>query len=179
MGGLDTEVTEETTDILLETATFEPGRTSRTSRNLGLISESSMRYERGVDDHGIEERSAAAAALIVEVAGGHVSGSIGGGVGIVDEWPNVSEEAHLTFRIPRFNAMMGADISRDFIVGHARAVWVARWKTARTPTRLRSRRRRSAPTCRARSTSTRRCCASTAWTRSRPRFPAVAAASAR
>ena len=116
MGGLDSEVTDDTTDILLETATFEPGRTSRTSRNLGLISESSMRYERGVDDHGIEERSAAAAALIVEVAGGHVSGSIGGGKGIVDVWPNVSEEAHLTFRIPRFNAMMGAAIPREFIV---------------------------------------------------------------
>ena len=41
MGGLATEVTEETTDVLLETATFEAGRTSRTSRNLGLISESS------------------------------------------------------------------------------------------------------------------------------------------
>ena len=116
MGGLDSEVTDDTTDILLETATFEPGRTSRTSRNLGLISESSMRYERGVDDHGIEERSAAAAALIVEVAGGHVSASIGGGAGIVDEWPNVSEEAHLSFRIPRFNAMMGANIPREFIV---------------------------------------------------------------
>src|SRR5699024_6778021 len=66
MGGLDTEVTDGTVDILLEAATFEPGRTSRTSRNLGLFSESSMRYERGVDDHGIEERSAAAAALMVE-----------------------------------------------------------------------------------------------------------------
>ena len=44
MGGFDSEVTEETTTILLEAATFEPGRTSRTSRNLGLISESSMRY---------------------------------------------------------------------------------------------------------------------------------------
>ena len=54
MGGLDTEVTDGTVDILLEAATFEPGRTSRTSRNLGLFSESSMRYERGVDDHGIE-----------------------------------------------------------------------------------------------------------------------------
>lgn len=39
MGGLDTEVTENTVNILLEAATFEPGRTSRTSRNLGLISE--------------------------------------------------------------------------------------------------------------------------------------------
>ena len=51
MGGLDTEITDGTVDILLEAATFEPGRTSRTSRNLGLFSESSMRYERGVDDH--------------------------------------------------------------------------------------------------------------------------------
>ena len=77
MGGLDTEVTDDTVNILLEAATFEAGRTSRTSRNLGLISESSMRYERGVDDHGVEARSAAAAALIVEVAGGTVSAARG------------------------------------------------------------------------------------------------------
>ena len=116
MGGMDTEVTEDTVDILLEAATFEPGRTSRTSRNLGLISESSLRYERGVDDHGIELRSAAAAALIVEVAGGTVARAAGNGAGIIDEWPNRSEERSLAFRIPRFNKMMGADIPRDFIV---------------------------------------------------------------
>ena len=69
MGGLETEVADETCDILLEAAAFEAGRTSRTSRNLGLISESSMRYERGVDDHEIEIRSAAAAALIAAVSG--------------------------------------------------------------------------------------------------------------
>ena len=116
MGGLDTEVTDDTCDILLETATFEPGRTSRTSRNLGLFSESSMRYERGVDDHGIEARSAAAAALIVEVAGGHVARIGENGCGIVDVWPEPSPEAHLEFRIGRFRSMMGADIPRDFIV---------------------------------------------------------------
>ena len=116
MGGLDTEVTEETTNILLEAATFEAGRTSRTSRNLGLISESSMRYERGVDDHGIDVRSAAAAALIVEVAGGSVSCASGNDEGIVDEWPLVSEPRELAFRVKRFCDMMGADIPRDFIV---------------------------------------------------------------
>lgn len=115
MGGLDTEVTEDTVNILLEAATFEAGRTSRTSRNLGLISESSMRYERGVDDHGIEARSAAAAALIVEVAGGAVSAAAGNPDGIVDEWPLESEPAELVFRTPRFCAMMGADIPRDFV----------------------------------------------------------------
>ena len=112
MGGLDTEVTDGTVDILLEAATFEPGRTSRTSRNLGLFSESSMRYERGVDDHGIEERSAAAAALMVEVAGGMVSAAARNGAGIVDEWPAPSTAPDLRFRIPRFCAMMGADIPR-------------------------------------------------------------------
>ena len=116
MGGLDTEVTEDTVDILLEAAAFEPGRTSRTSRNLDLISESSMRYERGVDDHGIDERSAAAAALIVEVAGGRVSAAAANQLGIVDEWPMPSQAVELEFRVPRFCAMMGADIPREDIV---------------------------------------------------------------
>ena len=116
MGGLDTEVTDETVDILLEAATFEAGRTSRTSRNLGLFSESSMRYERGVDDHGIAERSAAAAALMVEVAGGTVCAAAGNDEGVVDEWPAPSAPCDLRFRIPRFCAMMGADIPRADIV---------------------------------------------------------------
>lgn len=116
MGGLDSEVTEETTDILIEAATFEAGRTSRTSRNLGLISESSMRYERGVDDHDIDVRSAAAVALMVEVAGGTVSAAASNDAGIVDEYPLPTAAPALQFRIPRFCGMMGADIPRDFIV---------------------------------------------------------------
>ena len=103
-------------NILLEAATFEAGRTSRTSRNLGLISESSMRYERGVDDHGVEARSAAAAALIVEVAGGTVSAAAADDQGIIDVWPEPSTAAQLKFRIPRFRSMMGAQIPREFIV---------------------------------------------------------------
>ena len=100
MGGLDSEVTNQTTDILLETATFEAGRTSRTSRNLGLISESSLRYERGVDDHNIELRSAAAAALIVEVAGGYVLSASASAA-------NMPREASAA-NMPR-EASMGAD----------------------------------------------------------------------
>lgn len=69
MGGENSEVTEETTCVLLESAAFERGRTSRTSRNLGLISEASMRYERGVDDHLCEVVSQAAAALLAECPG--------------------------------------------------------------------------------------------------------------
>lgn len=109
MGGLDSEVEDSTTTVLLETATFSPGHTSRTSRNLGLISEASMRYERGVDAASIEEISAAAAALMAEVSGGTVR------PGIVDVYPLPVEPVDLVFRISRFNAMMGADIPREFI----------------------------------------------------------------
>lgn len=110
MGGFDTEVTDETTTILLEAATFEPGRTSRTSRNLGLISESSMRYERRVDDVEIDRMSAAAAQLLAEVSGGTVV------PGLIDVYNTKTEAPTLEFRIPRFQAMMGEAISRDFTI---------------------------------------------------------------
>ena len=110
MGGLDSEITEESTTVLLEAATFEHGRTSRTSRNLGLISESSMRYERGVDDNPIAAYSAAAAALLAEVAGGVVCPDL------VDVYPTPTQPRELTFRIPRFCAMMGVDVPREDII---------------------------------------------------------------
>ncbi|MBO7702145.1 MAG: phenylalanine--tRNA ligase subunit beta, partial [Eggerthellaceae bacterium] len=110
MGGLDSEITEESTTVLLEAATFERGRTSRTSRNLGLISESSMRYERGVDDNPIADYSAAAAALFAEVAGGTVC------PGIVDVYPAPTAPVQLQFRIPRFCQMMGVDVPQADIV---------------------------------------------------------------
>ncbi|MCI8340539.1 MAG: phenylalanine--tRNA ligase subunit beta [Eggerthellaceae bacterium] len=109
MGGLDSEVTDGTTTVLLETATFDRAHTSRTSRNLGLISEASMRYERGVDGNPIEGISQAAAALLAEVSGGTVR------PGAVDVWPVHVEPVELSFRIGRFNAMMGAQIPDDFI----------------------------------------------------------------
>ena len=110
MGGLDSEVEESTTTVLLEAATFNPAHTSRTSRNLGLISEASLRYERGVDDNPIDVISEASAVLLAAVSGGTVR------PGVVDVYEARTEPKVLSFRIPRFCAMMGADIPRDFIV---------------------------------------------------------------
>ena len=106
MGGLDSEVSDDTVDVLLEAATFDPAHTSRTSRNLGLISESSMRYERKVDAGRIERNADFAAALMAQICGGTVSR------GLVDAWPVKEECIDLQFRIPRFCAMMGADVPR-------------------------------------------------------------------
>jgi phenylalanyl-tRNA synthetase beta chain len=70
MGGEDSGVTEATTDVLLESAYFVPSGVRRTSRRLGLSSDSSYRFERGVDPAMVAAASARAAALIVELAGG-------------------------------------------------------------------------------------------------------------
>lgn len=104
MGGLDSEITDDTTTVLLETATFSSSHTSRTSRNLGLISESSMRYERGVDDNPIAQIADMAAALLAEVSGGVVC------PGLIDVYPTKTEAAQLQFRVNRFCSMMGVEV---------------------------------------------------------------------
>jgi phenylalanyl-tRNA synthetase beta chain len=70
MGGAATSVTEQTTNILLESAYFAPSQVRRTSRRLFLSSDSSYRFERGVDPQGVLEASALATKLILEIAGG-------------------------------------------------------------------------------------------------------------
>lgn len=70
MGGEDTGVTESTTDVLLESAYFQPSGIRRTSRKLGLSSDSSYRFERGTDPQQVQGASELAARLILDLAGG-------------------------------------------------------------------------------------------------------------
>ena len=74
MGGKRTEVTCETKNILLESAYFDPISVRRTSRSLGFSSDSSYRFERGVDKAAIKSSSRRATALILEAAGGKAEG---------------------------------------------------------------------------------------------------------
>jgi phenylalanyl-tRNA synthetase beta chain len=73
MGGAESEVGEHTRDLLLESAYFEPARVRRTARRLGLASDASYRFERGVDPDGQRRAVDRAARLIAEVAGGEVA----------------------------------------------------------------------------------------------------------
>lgn len=70
MGGEHSGVTEKTTDILLESAYFQTTTVRRTSRRLGMVSDSSYRFERGVDPRQVAGASALAITLILEIAGG-------------------------------------------------------------------------------------------------------------
>lgn len=70
MGGADSEVTQATTDVLIESAMFDELATRRASRKLKLFSDSSFRFERGVDPLGVEKASSRCCELILEHAGG-------------------------------------------------------------------------------------------------------------
>ncbi|HET7564627.1 MAG TPA: phenylalanine--tRNA ligase subunit beta [Gemmatimonadaceae bacterium] len=75
MGGQESEVTEQTTDIFLEVAAFTPANVRRTRRQLGLSTDASYRFERGIDVHALSQALERAVRLIIAVAGGTVDGT--------------------------------------------------------------------------------------------------------
>ncbi|MDQ3746009.1 MAG: phenylalanine--tRNA ligase beta subunit-related protein, partial [Acidobacteriota bacterium] len=70
MGGEETEISAETADVLVESAYFDPQSVRRTSKLLGLQTEASYRFERGVDYEGVRRAQDRCVALICELAGG-------------------------------------------------------------------------------------------------------------
>ncbi len=104
MGGEATEVHDGTVNVLLESARFDPASISRTSRRLGLISEASIRFERGVDRTASAAASDRAAALIADICGGEVA------PGVVDTYPLPPEPLQLELRMARLNAFLGTEL---------------------------------------------------------------------
>ena len=75
-GGLESGVTEQTTDIFLESACFHPTWVRKTARRQGLNTDASFRFERGVDPNNVIYALKAAALLVKELAGGEICGEI-------------------------------------------------------------------------------------------------------
>ena len=105
MGSVDAEVDDSTTDIVLEAAYFAPTSVRATARKLGLSSDSSYRFERGVDPKGVTYASLRAVDLILEVAGGTVDGNL---IEEGAEPPTITEVALCPDRVRKF---IGFDIS--------------------------------------------------------------------
>ena len=101
MGGAASSVSGETTDVLLEAAYFAPAAIRRTSRRLGLRSESSLRFERGVDLDGVAPAADRAAELLAKIARGQVA------TGRVDAYPNPPARLDVLVRSERANRMLG------------------------------------------------------------------------
>jgi phenylalanyl-tRNA synthetase beta chain len=106
MGGADTQVTEATVDVLLESAHFDPTSVRLTARRHGIQSEASYRFERGVDRAGVERAADRAARLLCELAGGEVAR---GAVVALGSPPPATEEIRL--EVARANRLLGTSLA--------------------------------------------------------------------
>ncbi len=106
MGSAESEVTESTTDIVLEAAYFQPTRVRRTRRALGISSESSYRFERGIDMLALPDAMARAIDLIVSIAGGAVREPP------LDLWPEPQQPRSVFLRDARVSQLLGVAIPR-------------------------------------------------------------------
>ncbi len=110
MGGLDSEVSDVTTTILLEDAHFDPVTIRTASRGLSLPSESSFRFERTVDAEQIAWASARTAQLIIQVAGGEVA------KGLVDIYPQKANPLEVSLRLSRLNKLLGIEVPCEEVI---------------------------------------------------------------
>ena len=132
MGGLESEVSDETAEVLLEAANFEPVGILRSSERLGLRTEGSNRWEKGVDPHLAGPAARLATQLIVELAGARW-------VGHVDVQGELPERPMVTLRPTRASALIGLEVPEEeqrrvlvglgFDVADDWAVTVPTWRT--------------------------------------------------
>lgn len=105
MGGLNSEIAPDTVDVLIESAYFQPNSIRKTSRRLGLKTESSYRFERGTDPEGVLRALDRAARLMRDVAGGTVA------AGRIDVYPTPYTAQVLTMRVDAVNGFLGTSLS--------------------------------------------------------------------
>jgi len=109
MGGLESEVADTTTTVLLESAYFDPGVIRKSARKLGLSSESSYRFERGADPNGVVRAADRAAVLMTQLAGGKVA------AGVADNYARRISPVTISLRPAQVRRISGADIAVPFM----------------------------------------------------------------
>ena len=112
MGGADTEVTEKTRHIFLESAHFDPGSIRRTAKALGLTTEASYRFERFVDPELVPLALESACELLADLAGGEVV------LGRLDLYPHPRVARKIALRPVRVNALLGTTLT-EATVAHS------------------------------------------------------------
>lgn len=110
MGGENSEVTENTRKILIESAYFDPSSIRKTSKQLALQTDSSYRFERGIDPNLQLRAAQRAAELIAELSGGTIID------GYQDVHPVKTESKKVSLRVSRVNHLLGTDLDKEFII---------------------------------------------------------------
>ena len=116
MGGANTEISDTTTNVLLESANFAPSNIRRTSKYLGLSTDASQRFERGVDVEMTMYAVNRAAQLLQEVAGAQVL------AGAIDVYPKKQKPLIVSARVARVNAVLGTSLPKKEIVNHLKSI---------------------------------------------------------
>jgi len=112
MGGASTTIAPDTATVLLEAAWFSPPAITRTSKRLGLRTEASARFERGVDPEGVDRSVARYCQLAAEVAAASATGET------VDVRGRLPERSRVTVRTTRVNALLGTSLSPAEVRGY-------------------------------------------------------------
>ena len=107
MGGLNSEITDETDTVILESANFVDNSVRMTSKKLGLRTESSARYEKGIDPNLCEKAADRVCRLIELLGCGKVL------TGAVDVYPDKAEALPVSARVSRINKVLGTELSRE------------------------------------------------------------------
>jgi phenylalanyl-tRNA synthetase beta chain len=110
MGGANTEISDATTNILIESAYFHPQNIRRTSKYLGLSTEASYRFERGADINITIVAANHAAQMIQELAGGELLN------GVLDTYPKKQKPIIVKARVSRINSIIGTSLSKVQII---------------------------------------------------------------
>ncbi len=109
MGGLHSGVTDSTKEIVIESAYFDPSAIRMASKRTGLRSESSYRFERGIDSGGVVHALERAAQLVCDLAGGIAA------LGIIDVCPAGIHPRTISCRVARINGLLGLTLSQNEI----------------------------------------------------------------
>ena len=116
MGGLNSEIEDDTTRVLIEGAYFNPVSIRRTSKKLGLNTDASHRFERGVDPEACVRAVNRAAKLMVEIGSGTLVD------GIIDEYPNLQSVKEIELGVKRTNRLLGTDLDRGQVQGFLESI---------------------------------------------------------
>ena len=111
MGGLNSEVNDETKNILLESAYFQPESIQKSLRYLNMHTEASSRFERGTDPNGVLYAQARAVQLFSELAGGEIA------EGVIDEYPSEIQPLEIELREEKINQLLGTKLSSEEMIG--------------------------------------------------------------
>lgn len=116
MGGENSEITDGTVNVLLESAYFAPSSVRRTAKALGLSTDASFRFERGADIEMAAYAADRAAQLIADVAGGEVL------AGAIDVYPAPREAQRIELRFARTGEILGAEIADEAQANYLRSI---------------------------------------------------------